>query len=203
MRLMSKKEIKNAFAYSWPFYIIVGVISVIAWSWAFGVYHAATPFEKINIFIGTEVKDSSFTYKIKEQLENVKSVTYSSSLPNDNTFAQKLALVGMEGSDILILDKSSTDKFVTPTINKYFLAIDEEINSAYFSNQSTSFVVEEKTYGYSIKDSWITNYIGLNSQEEYYLFINASSKNIGKYYKNDNKSVSAFIASSYLLNNHD
>lgn len=100
------ERFKASLRTEWFKYLIVAVLSVVVWVFAFGMYHAPQAYEKISVFFAGNVKDYSFEKVAADAFEELRKVELSSADPNANTFAHKYELVAFNGSDIVILPES-------------------------------------------------------------------------------------------------
>lgn len=197
MKIISSKSIKNTFQYTWWIYLLTPVLLAPLFYWSFSIYHRPTSFEKIEIFVGADVVDKSFTEKLKDKVvsDSLRLVGVSSLSPEQPRYKEKLSVVGINNCDLLILPKESVDMF--EDTKEYFVELDTELSS-YSSNGF--YEKEDKKYGYDVSSSWLNEtYINFKSDTSYYLLINVSSKNAGKYYKEGNHNENALKVTKAIL----
>lgn len=99
-----KKRFLDSLPRDWVKYLIIIVVSVMLWTWIFGVYHAPKETEKLEVFFGGVVKDYDFEEVAADAVDGVKKVTISVAYPwADNAFDQKYSVVGLTVSDVVIV----------------------------------------------------------------------------------------------------
>ena len=100
------ERFKSSLRSEWLKYLIVAVLSVAIWVFAFGMYHAPQAYEKISVFFAGTVKDYTFERMAANAFDSLRKVEIASADPNANTFAHKYELVAFNGSDVVILPES-------------------------------------------------------------------------------------------------
>lgn len=184
------KEIKNknrdAFAYTWPLYILSPVVLGLTVSYLFYVLHRPAANETITLFVASlSVESKEVEKPIEETLgsDGLKEADIVFSNPNDSTFSTKLSAVGYSGSDLFLLPKSVLSSIDCSSI---LLPISDTIISKYVNNPSPSFFVQDdedkvsQRYGLSISKDNVWYHSSLSFlDDEYYLCLNSASKNIG------------------------
>ena len=90
----------------WLKYLIVIVLSVGIWAFAFGMYHAPRAYEKISLFFAGNVKNYMFENLAEERFGDLRQVSIVSSDPADKTFVHKYELVAFNDSDVVIVPES-------------------------------------------------------------------------------------------------
>ena len=203
MQKLSSEIVKRKLVYTWYFYPIILMVSILCWIWGFNALHQPSDYEKIVLFVGAEVKDYSFTQWIieKHKDEGLRAFEVPSCASSRSIYAQKLNLY-LSSADLFILPQSTLDDF---TSNKdvaasfmadYFRPITEDVKINYARTNCHFYTVEDSTnsesleYGVAIKYNSITrlgNYINYDVSENYYLLIGITSKNTGTVYGDGNE----------------
>ena len=108
MNAVKKTRIKTVIKYTWPIYLVTGVIAVFALNFIFGVAHRTPAYKTLTFFIAGEYTDANKLsddmldkYKDKE----LKSVSCISANPNEGSFYTKLTTAGYNSADVLIINK--------------------------------------------------------------------------------------------------
>lgn len=173
----------NTLPYNWPFYLVFPVIGGLCIAYLFNVRHQPQPYEKIDIFVAAPSVESQPLCDLiyEKYVDNgLKLVTTTQSNPSDSVFAQKLRVVGYSRSDLFILPHSVLES-ISPA--EILLPYSDDFVSANVADSNSVFyIVEDVRFGILLKDdlldSWLEDYIDFND-EDYYLCLNATSKNIG------------------------
>jgi hypothetical protein len=178
-------DFKKAFAYDWPLYVILPVVAGLSLSYILAVVHQPKSYEKLNVFVASaKIESSAFCKDIEEKFQDngLKEVTAVQSNPNDALFAEKLNVVGYEGSDLFLLPESVLNS-ITPSDIMVPFSADLEAN--YIKESSPVYFVKDgASYGVRVKEKtanhWLSSYIDFLA-EDYYLCLNIKSKNIANY----------------------
>jgi hypothetical protein len=193
-----------SFAYNWPLFVILPLVSGFAISYLMGIYHRPLPYETINLFVASSaIKNDDFCTDIQLRFaeKNLKEVTTTQSNPSDFVFDQKLRVVGYQRSDLFLLPESVLEEINPGDI---LLPFSEDlINNFVPLANPTYYVAETFNFGVLIKgaaeNSWLEPYIDFLA-EDYYLCLNVTSKNIGDYGMYDNAEYDlALHTFAYLL----
>jgi hypothetical protein len=115
--MKNKALFKKTFSYDWPLYVVLPLIVGFSLSYLLNVIHQPKAYEKLNVFVAsTNIESGAFCKDIEEKFQDngLKEVTAVQSNPNDALFAQKLNVVGYEGSDLFLLPESVL-KGITPS----------------------------------------------------------------------------------------
>ena len=166
---MNKKN--NQFAYNWIYYLLVIIISIASWTFAFNIYHLPKDYESIKMFYSGSVKDYSFKEKVLEHFDNIVSFEIQSANPEDNVFNSKYSVVGFNGCDVLLL----TYEVINQTAcEEVFVELNDNYGNDYFVQQN-------KNYGIILSNdnkNNLSSYFDFK-ETDYVIAIAASSKNAG------------------------
>ena len=165
------KRFKDTFSSEWVKYVVVIVLSVVIWVAAFGLYHAPKEHEKIELFFAGKVKDYAFAEIAKRSSKEIKKVEISSSNPAEAIpFGQKYRVVGLNGSDVVLVPQSVAE---STDCKGSFLPLD---------GIGEPFKQGEESYGVFLPENAIdalSRYFAFG-EERYVAFVVASSVNAGK-----------------------
>ena len=99
-----KKKFLDSLPSNWIKYLLVIIVSMVLWIWAFGLYHAPQKTEKLEVFFGGTVKSYAFEDVAADAIEGVKLVSVSSEKPwSELIFKQKYTNVTLTASDVVIV----------------------------------------------------------------------------------------------------
>ena len=149
MTELRKSRIKTVLRYTWPFYLISGVLIVILLNIIFGIVHKIPAYKSLTIFVSGEVTDSKAlkndlleAYKDKD-LKNISTI---SAKVSDNQYNTKLTIPGYNSADILILPLSKID-----SLDASYFALDlkDELITSFYSGY-TFYSQKEVKYGIKI-----------------------------------------------------
>lgn len=191
MKIVSKEKAITTLKYTWPIYVGLLAISVIGWHYAFSIKHAPKDYETLGLFLSGEVKSTDFIDEIKEEFsdDGVKKVDSYSCPKEEAIYFQKLTVVGYTSADVLIIPESIAKNLV---VSAFALELDEDVIKT-FDFTPTYYVDEEQNYGILVSNSMFKDEV-VFSNENNYLFINASSANI------EGEHTNAFKLVNYLMN---
>ena len=185
MNALRKARIKAVMKYTWPFYIVSAIIVGVLLSFIFGITHQLPDYKQLTIFISGEVVDGS---KLKNDLltkyqdNELKSVTYIDSKPDNPNYNTKLTIAGYNTADILIIPVSKLENI---EVASFGLELNDELAANYY--QGYSFFFEDNTkYGVMIDKEKVKQYMNLPN-EDCYMILSGKSENIGEYSKSKNK----------------
>lgn len=176
---IKKKRIKSVFKYTWPFYLISGVLIFFGLTFIFGIAHRTPGYKTLTLFVSGEVQDHK---KLEDDLllkykdNDLKSVSTTSVDPNDGSYITKLSVVGYNGSDLLIMPVSKLDII---NLSAFALDLDANLINNYYEGY-TFYNYEGASYGIKVDKSKVEQYMSLPN-EDCYLLLNAKSENIGEY----------------------
>ena len=185
MNALKKTRIKTVMKYTWPFYLISGVLIVILLNIIFGIVHKIPAYKSLTIFVSGEVTDSKAlkndlleAYKDKD-LKNISTI---SAKVSDNQYNTKLTIPGYNSADILILPLSKID-----SLDASYFALDlkDELITSFYSGY-TLYSQKEVKYGIKINKETVKSYMTLPN-EDCYMFLNGGSENLGEYSNKPNK----------------
>ena len=166
MTEIKKKRIKSVLKYTWPFYIISGVVIFFGLTFIFGITHKTPAYKTFTLFVSGEVQDhkkleDDLLLKYKEK--DLKSVSTTSVNPDDSTYLTKLSVVGYNASDVLIMPASKLD-----IINLSAFALD--LNASLIMNYYEGYNFydyEGASYGVKVDKSKVEQYMSLPNEERY------------------------------------
>ena len=179
MSELKKKRIKSVMKYTWPFYLLAALVIVPSMYFIFGITHRTPAYKSMTIFVSGEMKEdkkcrSDLLEKYKDN--QLKSVTFISSIPGTANYNQKLTIPGYNTADILIIPKSKLDDVV---VSAFALEMNEEMVNEYYSGYNF-YQQDNINYGVLINKEKTNDYFYLPS-EDCYLILNGKSVNTGKY----------------------
>lgn len=185
MNALKKTRIKTVMKYTWPFYLISGVLIVILLNIIFGIVHKIPAYKSLTIFVSGEVTDSK---ALKNDLleaykdKGLKNVSTISAKVSDNQYNTKLTIPGYNSADILILPLSKID-----SLDASYFALDlkDELITSFYSGY-TFYSQKEVRYGIKINKEIVKSYMALPN-EDCYMFLNGGSENLGEYSNKPNK----------------
>lgn len=178
-----QKFFKKNLVYDWPLYLLLPLIFSFTLSFLFSIAHQPSLYEKINIFVAsTSLKSDGFCQNIQNRFKDkgLKEVTTAQCNPSDKVFSEKLQVVGYGGSDLFLLPRSALDAIAPSDI---MLPFSSTFSSAYVIEKTPIYYVRDNVnFGIEIRPkgqaSWLENYVGF-LDEDYFLCLNSTSKNIG------------------------
>lgn len=179
MTELKKKRVKTVLKYTWPFYIVAGILVYIVMSVIFRIAHPVPGYKSLTLFISGEVTDSkklSEDMYLKYQDNNLKSFSCISSKIDDPNYATKLSVPGYNSTDVLIIP---TSKLETITVSYFAIDLKEELINSYFQGY-TFYAQEGVNYGVKVDVSKVNQYMTLPN-EDCYMFLNGKSQNLGEY----------------------
>lgn len=179
MNTLQKKRVKSVLKYTWPFYIIIGVVVGLVLSIIFGIVHKTPAYKTLTLFVSgetTDLKKLEGDLLAKYQENELKTVSCISAKPDDNNYNSKLTIAGYNGSDILIIPLSKLESLA---LEAFALEMSNQLINDYYQGY-TFFKQEEINYGVKIDKEKIKDYMIL-PDEDCYLLLNGGSENIGEY----------------------
>ncbi len=185
MNALKKTRIKTVMKYTWPFYLISGVLIVILLNIIFGIVHKIPAYKSLTIFVSGEVTDSKTlkndlleAYKDKD-LKNISTI---SAKVSDNQYNTKLTIPGYNSADILILPLSKIENL---DVSYFALDLKDELITSFYSGY-TFYSQKEVKYGIKVNKEIVKSYMALPN-EDCYMFLNGGSENLGEYSNKPNK----------------
>lgn len=180
MNALKEKRMKSVIKYTWPFYIIAGIVVFIVMSILFTVAHPIPAYKSLTLFVTGEVQERDKLNKdmfVRFENNKIRNFSCIASLRTDNDYATKLKVAGYNSADVLILPNSVIEDVSNPALFALSLS-DELINNFY---QGYSFYKRATTnYGVKIDKDKVAQYMTL-PDEDCYMFLNGASKNLGDY----------------------
>ena len=179
MNELKKRRIKTVLKYTWPFYIIGGVIIALGLNFIFGITHRLPDYKTLTLFVSGEVKDGD---KLKNDVleefkdNELKSFSCIYANPTEGTYYSKLSIPGYNSADVLIIPVSVLENL---NVSAFALDIDEKLYNSYYEGMN-KYSQNDIAYGIKINKEKTNEYFALPS-EDCYMFLNAASKNIGEY----------------------
>lgn len=175
MNVLKKNNIKSAFKYSWPLYVISAVIISLVLYFIFSIVHRIPVYQTLTIFITGEVIEEN---KFKDDLlakfkeKELKQVTLINVDEEDPNYYTQLTINGYNSADILIIPENKLDSLAT---SAFALELDEELTATY-----VTYSQENTKYGIKLDKELVKNYMHLPTSD-CYMLLNGKSENIGKY----------------------
>lgn len=166
---MNRKN--NQFAYNWIYYLLVVIISIASWVFAFNMYHLPKDYESIKLFYSGTVIDYDFKDKVLDNFDNIVSFEIQSANPDDNVFKSKYSLVGFNGCDVLLL---TLDVIEQTACEEVFVELEDNYGLSYY-------VQQDKNYGIILSNenkNNLSSYFEFK-ETDYVITIAASSVNAG------------------------
>ena len=180
MNALKEKRIKSVIKYTWPFYIVAGIVVFIVMSILFNVAHPIPAYKSLTLFVTGEVQGRDKLSKdmfARFEENKIRNFSCIASLRTDSDYATKLKVAGYNSADVLILPNSVIEDVSNPALFALSLS-DELINNFY---QGYSFYKRGTTnYGVKIDKDKVAQYMTL-PDEDCYMFLNGASKNLGDY----------------------
>ena len=180
MTVLKKARMKTVLKYTWPFYIVAGIIVFILMSILFGVAHPIPKYKCLTLFVTGEVQEREKLNKdifMRFEEKKIRNFSCIASKRTDSDYSTRLKVAGYSSADVLILPRSVIEDVSNPASFALNLS-DELINSFY---QGYSFYQRETiNYGIKINKEKVATYMSL-PDEECYMFLNGTSKNLGDY----------------------
>lgn len=137
------------------------------------------------------MKSQPFADKIENEFKDkgLKEVTTTQSDPSSYYFSQKLSVVGYGGADLFLLPTSVLKGI---DCESSLLPFSPDFKEEHALGAAPQYYEQDGTsYGLLIKEkdgaSWLTSYLTC-LDEDYFLCLNVTSKNIGTYGLYDNAS---------------
>ena len=204
MQLFNKESVKSTFTHTWYLYPLLVALASVLWLWGFQAYHQPSAHQKLIMFFASEVKKNSFANKIMNDhydRETLRQIDLFYGLPTSAGYRQKVNIY-LNSSDFLILDEGTLGD-LTDREGTFFVSMDSYIKE-YVPTTVTYFSKNSKDYGIRIKEkntvSPLSEYMTFDETKDYYLFLSVTSKNLGKYYDDNNEKYdNALTYMRYLL----
>lgn len=184
MNSLRKKRIGSVLKYTWPIYIVSGVIVVLALHIIFGVTHRLPGYKTLTLFVSGQMKNSD---KLEKDLleefkeKELKSFSCISADPSDGAYEAMLRIPGMNSADVLIVPNSKLEELGEVIRSEFALTFSNELIESYFTGL-TLYGEDDAKYGVKLDKDKVSEYMTL-PDEDCYLLLNEASYNIGEYSK--------------------
>lgn len=163
----------------WVKYLVVAILAVVVWMWAFDLYHEPKDTEKIELFFSGEVRSAdAFERSARAEFPYLKSVGVSYAYPdagNGNAFKQKYGEIALLYADVVII----TETVANQTQGEVFFAEWTGEGEPYLQGKE-----EEKiAYGAYLSEeamAKLSAYFVFNVSERYVVCAVAASVNAGE-----------------------
>ena len=181
MNAVKKGRIKTVIKYTWPLYLVLGIIAVFSLIFIFSVAHRTPGYKTLTLFVAGEYTDSNkLTNDLLEKYKDkeLKNVSCVSANPNEGSFYTKLTTAGYNSADVLIIN---TSKLENLKLSSFALELSNELIETSYQGY-TLYQQDEMNYGVKLNKEKVKEYISL-PDEDCYLLFNFRSENLGKYSK--------------------
>ncbi len=182
MNSLAKQRMKARLKYTWPFYIISGVLITLLLNFIFGITHKPPVYKTLTLFVSGEITDSK---KINEDLQekfkenDLKTVSIISAKTSDSNYYHKLSIPGYNTADMLIIPESRLENLI---VSSFALDLSDELINSYYQGY-TLFKQDEINYGVKIDKEKVKDYMTLPN-EDCYMFLNGKSENATEEHNN-------------------
>lgn len=181
MNEVQKRRIKTVLKYTWPFYIVTALLIGFLMSFIFGITHRLPAYKTMTLFVSgvannaDQLREDTLE-KFKDKELKSFSCYYADPSVNEQNYYTKLSVVGYHSADVLVIPSS-----VLEIINAaaFAIEIDDELYNSYYQGFS-KYILNDKAYGIEIDPEKVKPYFYLPN-ETCYMFLNATSQNIGQY----------------------
>ena len=205
MQHFNKEASKKTLVYTWYVYPVSLIFACLLLLWSFGSFHQPTKHQSITMFFGTEIRSVSFGSQIKNKFpkeKKLKAVSAYSVYPTHTMYYNKLNLY-LSNADLLILPKSTLDEFEGHH-DLMFVEFNQTIKDTYLNDNNSYYVGSQKEYGVLLKEkeghNWLEEYMDFVPNEDYYLTLSVTSKNLDDIVDENNKGYdNALLIMNYLL----
>lgn len=179
MNALKKTRIKAVLKYTWPFYILSGLLVGFLMYFLFGITHRVPNYQTLTLFVSGQTIDSK---KLKNDMlekykdNGLKSFSCISADPSETNYYNKLSVAGYNSSDVLVITESQLNNL---NVSAFALDLNDELINSYYSGM-TLYAQEGVNYGIEIDKEKVKEYFALPS-ETCYLLLNGKSVNTGEY----------------------
>lgn len=180
MNALQKVRMKAILKYTWPFYILSGIIVGFLMYFLFGITHRVPSYQTLTLFVSGETINSK---KLKNDMlekykdNGLKAFSCVSADPSQpNSYYNKLSVAGYNTSDVLIITGSQLDNL---NVSAFALDLNDELINSYYSGM-TLYAQEGVNYGIELDKEKVKDYFALPS-ETCYLVLNGKSVNTGAF----------------------
>lgn len=180
MNELRKNRIKSVLKYTWPIYIIVGLIVFIAMGVIYKVAHPIPKYKTLTLFVSGEVTepkklDEDMCEKFKDK--QIRDFACISCHANDSHYRTKLTVAGFKSADVLIIPSSKMETVSNP--GSFAINLNSELVNSFYQGY-TFYSKNEVNYGVKIDKDKVAQYMTLPN-EDCYMFLNGNSQNLGEY----------------------
>ena len=184
MNALRKRRVGSVLKYTWPVYIVSGVVVVLVLRVIFGVTHRLPNYKTMTIFVSGQVtnnkkleKDLLSEFKEKELKE---FMCYSSDPSSESTYDYTLQLM-VNTADIMIIPSTELDSLA---LKDFAFGLSNEIIDTYYSGFSI-YGKEDINYGVKIDKEKVKEYMTL-PEEDCYMVFSGQSANVNPSENHDN-----------------
>ena len=180
MNELKKQRMKSVLKYTWPFYLIFGFVVFLAMGIIFRIAHPIPKYKTLNLFVTGEVtnyeklRDDMFA---KFEDKKIRTFSCTHSYANDVNYSTKLKTAGYSNADVLIMPFSKIENVSDPS--SFAISLSDELINSYFSGFSF-YEKNENKFGVKVDKEKVSEYMTLPN-EDCFMFLNGSSKNLGDY----------------------
>lgn len=181
MNAVRKTRLKTVIKYTWPLYLVLGLIAVFSLCFIFSVAHRTPAYKTLTLFIAGEYTDTNkLTNDMLEkyQEKELKNFSCVSANPNEGSFYTKLTTAGYNSADVLIIN---TSKLENLKVSSFALELPNELISTSYQGY-TLYQQDDVNYGIKINKEKVKEYMSL-PEEDCYMLFNYKSENLGQYSK--------------------
>lgn len=180
MNELKKKRMKAVLKYTWPIYIVMGLLVFLVMSLIFRVAHPIPAYKTLTLFVTGEVTERNKLSKdmfTRFERNEIRSFSCVASRRTDSDYSTRLKVAGYNSADVLILPHSVIEDVSNPA--SFALNLSDNLINAYYQRYSF-YKRGEINYGIKVDKDKVSQYMTL-PDEECYMFLNGASKNLGDY----------------------
>lgn len=180
MNELKKKRMKSVFKYTWPFYIIAGIVVFIVTSILFNVAHPIPAYKSLTLFVTGEVNGRDKLQKdmfARFEEKQIRNFSCAASRRTDSDYSTRLKVAGYNSADVLILPYSVIEEVSNPA--SFALNLSDQLVNSFYQGYSL-YQRNTASYGVKIDKDKVAQYMTL-PEEDCYMFLNGASKNLGDY----------------------
>ena len=180
MNELKKKRMKSVFKYTWPFYIIAGIVVFIVMSILFNVTHPIPAYKSLTLFVTGEVNGRDKLQKdmfARFEEKQIRNFSCVASRRTDSDYSTRLQVAGYNSADVLILPYSVIEEVSNPA--SFALNLSDQLVNSFYQGYSL-YQRNTASYGVKIDKDKVAQYMTL-PEEDCYMFLNGASKNLGDY----------------------
>ena len=180
MNELKKKRMKSVFKYTWPFYIIAGIVVFIVMSILFNITHPIPAYKSLTLFVTGEVNGRDKLQKdmfARFEEKQIRNFSCVASRRTDSDYSTRLQVAGYNSADVLILPYSVIEEVSNPA--SFALNLSDQLVNSFYQGYSL-YQRNTASYGVKIDKDKVAQYMTL-PEEDCYMFLNGASKNLGDY----------------------